>query len=744
MTKHRLLRCLPYLLAASMMTTNATAAAEPAATKMVSERPRVGLVLGGGGARGAAHIGVLRELERLRVPIDAIAGTSMGALVGGLYASGMTPAELEKLASSIDWIDELSDTPRRSDLNFRRKEDDREFPVNVEIGLRDGAVAMPMGLVQGHRLDLLLHELTSNVSHITDFDHLPIPFRAVASDVENAEAYVIGHGDLAMAMRASMSVPGILAPATIADRLLVDGGIVANLPIDVIRSMDVDVIIAVDVEFPLYPPEDLDSAIRVSEQVLTMLIRRETRRQIDTLGDADILLRPDLGTFSSTDFGAILDTIEPGADAAVAATDRLRELGVNATAYADYEARRQSQAWPDERLAFVRIVHDGTLSDETLEARVYVDAGDRINYQRMQADADRLFGLNLYEHVSFRIVEEDGRKGVEYHATTKSWGTNDLLFGLSIEEGFEGSTAFNLNARITRVGLNDRGAEWRTDLQLGTEPAVFSEFYQPLAPGAPWFVAPRIELRQSNLGVFVSNDEFARLRVSEAEAGLDIGYAIGYSGELRLGAYRGVGKTRVNIGDPGLPKTDFDSGGLLAELRFDTFDHAHFPRRGLQASLRWNSSRRSFAADNEFDTFAGDITSTWSRGRNTYQVGLGYATTTDGAPALQDLFALGGFQRLSGLQRDSLTGPHAALARLVYYRSVRESAGVFDTPMYLGVSVEAGNVWQSRSDIGFDSALVNGSVFAGLDTLVGPVFLAAGFGEGGERNLFLLIGARPR
>ena len=714
------------------------------ATLSIAERPKVGLVLGGGGARGAAHIGVLRELERMRIPVDAIAGTSMGALVGGLYATGMSAAELEELVESIDWVSELADSPHRKDMNFRRKEDDEQYPINFELGLADGELKVPMGIVHGHRLELLLHELTIGVANIGDFDRLPIPFRAMASDIESGEPYVVDSGDLAMAMRASMSVPGVLAPVTIDGHVLVDGGVVANLPIDVMRDMDVDVIIAVDVEFPLYAAEELDSAIKVSEQVLTMLIRKETRRQIGAMTDTDILIRPELGTFASSDFGNIMSAVEPGAEATLAVAERLRGLAIDEQSYSVYAARRTAPQPANEPLAFVRIVHDGRLSDRALESRIRVEAGDPVDTQRMAADVDRLYGLGLYEHVGYELVEENGESGVEYRATTKSWGTNQMKFGLSLEEGFEGSTAFNLNARLTRVGLNSRGAEWRTDLRIGTDSAVFSEFYQPFAAGGHWFLAPRVDADVSSLGLFESEDELARLRIAEAEAGLDVGRRIGYSGEWRLGVYRGTGEMRVKVGDPALPKIDFDTGGLAAQIRFDTLDNAHFPRRGVRADLRWRSERTAFGADSNFDTFEGDFASTWSHGKSSWQVGLTYATTNDGNRALQDLFPLGGFLRLSGLERGAISGPHAALARLVYYRRAGESAGVFDVPIYLGASLEAGNVWQSRDDMSFGSALINGSVFAGFDTYIGPIYMGAGFGEDGRSNFYLIVGPARR
>ncbi|MGI9236550.1 MAG: patatin-like phospholipase family protein [Woeseiaceae bacterium] len=711
----------------------------------LGERPRIGLVLGGGGARGAAHIGVLKELERLRVPIDVITGTSMGAIVGGLYASGMTAAELEELVGSLDWAGALSDKPDRSDLSFRRKQDDAEFPIDFELGLRGTDLVLPKGVVQGRKLDLLLRELTIKTSHIDDFDELPIPFRAIASDIGRGEAYVMSKGDLARAIRASMSVPGVIAPVRIDDRLLVDGGIVGNLPVDVIQELGVDVVIAVDVEFPLYGEDELGSVLTISEQMLTILIRKETLRQIDRLGAQDVLIRPELGTFASTDFGNILGTIEPGEEAARSQADRLQDISLDQADYDAYHARRTALVTETPTLAFVRVLHDGRLSPAVLESRLSVKAGDPIDTRALAANADRLYGLQLYEHVGYRLVEEDGQTGVEYYATTKSWGPNFLQFGVSLEDDFEGSTGFNVSARLTRAGLNRLGAEWRTDLTLGTDPELFSEFYQPLSFDSRWFVAPRIDIAQSNLNLFAVDETIARLRLSEFEAGLDFGRELGTVGEFRLGTYRGFGEARVKVGDPNLPNFDFDAGGVFAALRFDTLDDAQFPRTGVRANLRWTLSRPGFGADTDFDTVEGELESNWSRGKNTLQLGMAYATTFESDNTVQDYFPLGGFLRMSGLERGEISGPHAALARLVYFRRIGDTTGgILDTPVYLGVSAEAGNVWQNRSDISLDTLIMNGSVFTGIDTFIGPVYLAAGFAEGGNRNVYLFIGTPPR
>ncbi len=722
-----------------------SASADDATTGDSPERLRVGLVLGGGGARGAAHIGVLKELERLRIPIDAIAGTSMGAVVGGLYATGINAEELESLVSSLDWNAALSDTPEREDLSFRRKQDEREFPINFELGVRDAELILPKGVIQGQKLDLLLRELTLRASHITDFDDLPIPFRAIASDIVAGEAVVLASGDLTESIRASMSVPAVFAPARVDGRLLVDGGLIGNLPIDVMKAMGVDVVIAVDVEFPLYKSEELGSVLTISEQMLTILIRKETLRQIDTLNESDILIRPELGIYASTNFADIVETIEPGQQAALAQSGKLQKLSLPETDWAQHVAQRTMDFNDQELLAFVRVVHDGKLAPEVLESRLSVEAGDPINTRLLAENANRLYGLQLYEHVGYRLIDEGDGTGVEYRAVAKSWGPNFLQFGVSLEDDFEGSTGFNLSVRMTRAGLNRLGAEWRTDLQLGTDPALLTEFYQPLSFDSRVFIAPRLEVRQSNLNAFSMNDTIARYRVSEGDLSLDFGRELGTVGEFRVGVYRGLGDARVKVGDPSLPNIDFETGGAFARFRFDSMDNSRFPREGMLAEILWNLSRPGLGADDNFDTIEGDFSKTWSRGKNSLQLGLNYATTLDSHNSVQDYFPLGGFLRLSGLERGEIAGPHAALTRLVYYRRVGDTTGgVFETPIYLGFSVEAGNVWQTRSEIDFDSMQVNGSLFAGLDTYFGPVYLAAGFAERGHTNFYLFIGAPPR
>ena len=708
-------------------------------------RPRIGLVLGGGGARGAAHIGVLRELERLQIPIDAIVGTSMGAVVGGLYAAGLSPDEIENLMNSIDWADAFNDDARREDLSFRRKQDDESYLVKFEVGVRDGSLLLPKGIIQGQKLGLILREQTLQVSHIDDFDQLPVAFRAVAADLVSGDAHVLKNGDLALAMRASMSAPGIFAPVNIDGATLVDGGLVANLPVLAAREMGVDVIIAVDVEFPLYEPKELDSALAVTEQMLTILIRRETQRQLDLLTGRDVLIRPAIGNYASTNFSELQQLIAPGQEATIAVADQLAVFGVGATEFRNYQAGRQSRRAPPGTADFVRVVDDGPLLPRVLEARINSRAGREIDPAVASADAARLFGLELYEDVSYRVVREEEQVGLEFNTRRKSWGPNYLQFGLALEDDFEGSAGFNVAGRYTRTGLNALGAEWRTDVQLGTEPLLRTEFYQPLSFDSRYFVAPHAEAGKTNVNDFDGEQIITRYRVGSGHAGIDFGRELGQWGEVRLGVTRGSGNAIVKVGDPATPKIDFDSGGVFASFAYDMLDDAYFPTHGSRFDLRWNLSRPGLGADNEFDTVQSEWTTVRSRGKNTFQFGLNLSTTFNSDNLILDYFPLGGFLNLSGLDRGQLNGPHAGLARFVYYRRFGETGGgVFDFPLYLGGSLEAGNVWQDRSQAGFDSLIFNASIFAGLDTFFGPLFLATGFAEGGDASFYLFLGAPPR
>ena len=670
----------------------------------------------------------------------------MGAIVGSLYAAGKSPDR----TGNPGGYHRLGRCLRRfadSREDLSRSGERRTTPPiqpSLELGVRDGSLQIPKGAIQGQKLQMILTEQLLHVSHINDFDALPTPFRAVASDLESGTPYVMGAGDLALAVRASMSAPGIFAPVNVDGHTLVDGGLVGNVPVEVVRDMDVDIVIAVDVEFPLYQPDQLQSALQITEQMLTILIRKETLRQLGTLGEKDILIRPDLGEYASTNFDDIESLIEPGRSATAEQRPGLSALALSEADYETFRARRRQVSTIDDTIDFVRMADDGPLSDEVLLDRLGTEPGDRIDTAQLADDVSRLYGLGYYEYVGYRLVQDGGASGVEFMTRAKSWGPNILKFGLSLEDDFEGATAFNVAARLTATGVNSLGAEWRNDAQVGTNPAFASEFYQPLGFDTRVFVAPRFELQQRNVNAFSGVDSVARYRITESSLGVDLGLRLGRWGEARAGIFRGLGEARVKTGEPTLPNLDFGRGGGLIRLKTDTLDDAQIPESGTRSDVGWLMSRPGLGADGNFDALAGVVDKYWSWGsnnRNTIQFGLEYATTIGDGVMVQDYFTLGGFLRMSGLARGELSGPHVGLARLVYYRQVGATGGgIFNMPVYVGGSVEAGNAWLSRSEMSFGSTIVNGSLFAGLDTFFGQLYIAAGFSENGESNFYLFLG----
>lgn len=718
---------------------------EPAPlTERKEGRPRIGLVLSGGGARGAAHIGVLKVLEELRVPIDAIAGTSMGAVVGGLYASGLTASEVESVMTSVNWQDAFRDRPPRGDLNFRRKQEDQNFLVKFPLGIRGGRILLPKGLIQGQKLNQMLRRLTLPVAQVDDFDSLPTRFRAVATDLVTGEPVIIGNGDITTAMRASLSAPGVFAPVEREGHVLVDGGIAENLPIDVARSMGVDVLIVVDVGFPLYSREKLNSAPAVSNQMLAILIRRDSQRQRATLSKDDIIIDPPLGDASSYDFGIVKRAITAGAQAARDSTTRLASLSADAQDYERYAMQREARRSGMPTIDFVQVESRSRRYEVPLKDLFTDMIGKPLDPELLQSRVTDYYGRGYLEQLDYELVEDEHGDGLRFTARRNSWGPNYVRFGLNLQDDFGGNARYNAAARVILSEITDPGGEWVWDLQIGENPKIATEVYLPLSQTSRFFFQPHATFEARTV---VRLDESQR-RISESrlrsfEYGLDFGREFGNWGEVRTGLQRQSGSQRVRVGDPTEPRTEFDVDAYFVRFTYDQLDDVNFPRQGQTATLEWTAETTDSGASQAADRLNVDWIAARSFGRNTAVWWSSFGTALDD-PDPNDariLFPLGGFFNLSGLTADSFSGPHYGITRLLLYRQIgRGGPGFLDFPAYLGFSLEAGNVWQKRSDMSFGSARKDGSIFLGLDTLIGPVYLATGFDEGGREAFYLFLG----
>jgi len=702
------------------------------------DRPRIGLVLSGGGARGAAHVGVLRVLEELRVPVDYIAGTSMGSIIGGLYASGMTPDQIEVALQAMDWDDVFSDRPPRVERPFRRKRDDDLYLVRARPGFNHGKLTFPSGAIQGQKFDLALRQLVTRVSTVSDFDELPIPFRAVASDIGTGKPVVLGGGDLAMAMRASMAVPGAFAATEIDGRLLVDGGITNNLPINVVRDMGADIVIAVDISTPLAAPEDVRNMLQITGQLTSIMTRTNAELQIATLADRDVLIVPNLGDISSGDFNRAVEAIETGRVAAQAKQARLAQLGVSPAEFGAHVAARRDVSAAADVVEFVRIVNNSRVADEVIRVRISQPVGEPLDVARLEADIGRIYGLELFQTIHYDYVEEDGRAGIEITANERGWGPNYLQFGAALSNNFSGDNRYNLAIAYLRTAINPLNGELRFGVQVGEDPVIGANWYQPLDYASNYFVESRLRAERRSIAVF--DDSFnsvAEYRVSQLGLELSAGRNLGVLAELRAGLRRSTGDVKVRVGAPDLPEYDFDNGIVFGRFLFDSVDDVNFPTRGAIMLAEYSLFREGLGGDASLEQLRTRLSYLTSFGTHTIGIGARLNTTTSGDAEVQNRFRMGGFLDLSGLPQDALSGAHTAIVQAIYYRRA-PLIPFFE--WYAGASLELGNAWESRDDISAGSALLNGSLFLGLDTPIGPLYLGYGQGEGGENSAFFYLG----
>lgn len=704
-----------------------------------ARRPVIGVVLSGGGALGATHIGVLKVLEELKVPVDIITGTSMGSIVGGLYALGLNAHELESLVAGIDWAKTFEDSPPRGALPVRRKQEDYGFLLDFKLGIRQDGLQLPAGLIQGQRLTLMLRELTVRARSVTDFDALPIRFRAVAADLETGKEVVLRGGNLASAMRASMSVPGFLPPVELDGRLLVDGGIANNLPVDVARAMGAEVLIVVDIPTILKKRDQLTSSIDIAGQILSVLVQQNSLAQIASLGPRDILIQPDLGDRGSVDFDRILEMIAPGEAAARAQAPRLQALSLDAVAYAaDRDARGVEQV-ESPVIAFVDVDNRTKLSDRRIRSNIRQQIGEPLDVKQIEDDFSQLYGSGLFEQVDYALVERDGKTGLVVTATEKAWAQDYLRIGLALESDVDGESSYMVGAGFTLTALNPYGAEWRSEVAFGDSQLLLTEFYQPLQPETGLYVLPQLSYTRNDVRAEGSGDSASEFRTTRAEASLSLGYEIGSEIDTRLGLRVGAGDVEVRTGDGGGAETgDFRIGAVDARIIYDTLDNVRFPNSGNLLRLNVGTSRKELGADDEYVRLDARAVRAFTWDANTLVAAASGGTSLSGGLPVYDRFQVGGLFSLSGYSRDALSTENLLLGRLIYMRRLTRRAPLFfDLPVYAGTSLETARL---DGDEDFDKSAYGSSLFLGADTPLGAAYLALGHGDAGRTAAYLYFG----
>jgi NTE family protein len=722
-------RHLRRLFAVAALCLAAPAGAQPAA------RPKIGIAFSGGGAKGCAHVGVLRVLEELRVPVDYAAGTSMGSIIGGLYATGMSVDELEQVILTVDWTDALTDKPSRNQLSFRRKNDDLRYLPDIEGGIGKGGLKLPTGLRSGQKLNYLLRRFTLPVRTVRDFDELPVPFRAVATDIGNGQMVVLDHGDLSIALRASMAIPTAFAAVEVDGRLLVDGGITNNVPVDVVRAMGADVVIAIDIGSPLFGAEEAGrSYLKILGQTLGMITRSNMEPR---LAAADLVITPPVADYGTMQFAKAAEIVAAGEAEARRLADQLRPYALSEEDYLAWKASRHREPDPIPVVTAVRFEGNRRVDSRVLAEQIRLAPGAPYSPEAANDDLARLFGLGDFESIDVDLEPEGDGAAVVYRMREKPWGPTYLRVGLGFEANLEGSNSLSLLAGINWTRLNALGAEWKTDAQLGSETVIQSGFYQPLSFRTGWFFEPSARYQRRQLPLFEEGVRIAELDVQHNFFRLDLGYLFGRYGEVRLGVERSFIDASRESGDvpdglePFLGRT-IDRGGIAFTGVVDQLDNARLPKHGGFASLTAFQGLESLGAEEEYTRIELNTARYWTREKNTWFGQLDGGVSPDSVLPVYDRFLLGGLFSLSGFETGELSGDNYGVVRAGYYRSLTRR-------FHVGGYGEAARVGDEPDDLLENPVLtITGLIVA--DTPVGPLYFGLASAEGGRHSIYIQYG----
>jgi NTE family protein len=712
-------------------------------------RERIGLVLAGGGARGIAHAGVIRALEEMHVPVDVIAGTSMGALVGGLYATGMNASDLEEIIFQMDWEKAFEDKVVRGELPLRRKADDYDYPTAVNLSFTEGRLSIPLGLVQGQQVRHMIKELMQDAIEVQDFNNLPTPYRAVATDIETGDAYVFAGGSIVTAMRASMSLPGLLEPVEHDGKLLVDGGLANNIPVDVARSMGVDRLIVIDIGTPLKRRDEISSLISVADQVLGFLTRKNSLAQLDTLAETDVLIRPDLESMGMLDFDRQEAIYERGYVAALSHREELQALRIDDQAWSQHLNTRKIPDSADPIIDYIAVQNNSRVSDELIRVRVSQSEGEVLDRPRLLQDIATIYALDYWEIIDYELQRDANGVGLLIKADARNYGEDRLKLGISLVTDLDGASEFGVGASYLLKGLNARGGEFYSRAQLGHTVLVSAEFYQPLDLQSRFFLAPhfRYEDREAySFGPEYDIEEIiGKWRVRESRAEVAGGVNLFNNAQVRAGLFRSYGSYRDGVSNnEGLIEDKFHKGGTFFNFRYDTLDQAYFPTRGSLLYADYELHRQGMGSDSDFERWQALGQTAFTFGKDARNTLLFTARTGQsiGAPnEPQNYYQLGGLFSLSGLHQDIYSGRQMAFGMLQYQRRLSKNSVIpLDMPIHVGVSIEGGQVWSKRSEIDVGDFISAGSIYLAIDSPVGPLYFAYGRSEHSTDALYLSLG----
>lgn len=708
-----------------------------------ADRPVIGLVLSGGGARGAAHIGVLKVIEELGVPVDLVVGTSMGSIVGAMYASGTPVADIDRVVRETNWYEVLGDGPPYRELTITRKREKRDFALGGRLGIGKEGMKLPTGFSAGQNVQLMLRGLMQHVSDVPCFQDFAIPFAAVATDAATGDAVIMDRGDIVKALRASMAIPAYFTAIEHEGKLLIDGGPANNMPVTLAREMGADVVIAIDISTPYFSREQLRDMFSISMQMTTILARRAADEERRRLGSDDLLIVPELDGIETLDFAGMPKAIAAGEKAARETLAGWR--WVDRTPMHDRPsaraASRYMQARKPARVGKVTVAGSSTLPAEQIIDRLALEEGDPLDDAALHKGITRVFGLDYFSAIDYRRTPSgDGvHDNLRLDVRSREWGPTYLQFGLGLYDNFDGITRYTLGASLTATQVNRLTGQFNLQVNVGSTQRFYAEFYQPVTVGAALFVAPWALTDRHDVDVAPAGLQVARLRAATDETGLDVGWA-GRHGELRLGYALGQRDLGLTIGTPTGPSFSTDTGYVRLFGELDRQDDRDFPTKGTRLKALGEYGRPGLGSEGDFDHVQFALTHAKTYYGQQLLLGITAETVDVNGISLLEPSSTGGPLNLSAFNTGELTGDNAGSVRLMTYRLMNNFPIV---KFYAGGGLEYGGAWNGApTDVSERQLWPVLTAFAGLSTPIGPIMLVAGFSENNRRAVHFQLGYR--
>ncbi len=711
-------------------------AAAPAAQERPKGRPRIGVALEGGGALGLAHIGVLEWFEEHHIPVDYVAGTSLGGLVGGFYATGMSPAKLQKLIAGVDWNAVLGDATPYEDLSYRRKEDQRAYPNAFILGLRNG-LSLPAGLNSGHQIGLLIDRITLPYYKLGSFDALPTPFRCVATDIVSGKQVVFEKGSLAEALRSTMSIPGAFAPVVDKDRVLVDGGLVNNLPTDVVKQMGADIVIAVHLDTKPLEAADIKSLFTVLEQSVRVVVAES---EVRGLARADAVVSVPLGGFTSTDYKKHAAIMQKGYETAESKATVLEKFALGDAQWAEYVRDREARI---KTLApvpqFIKVEGADTAQQtESIEHYLAPLAGKPLDSDKLDQALTRLTGVGRYDTVGYRLTERDGQQGLMILVSEKNDAPPTIQPAFEVDGSASEEVGFTMGARLTYLDVAGFRSEWRTDFLFGNTYGLDSELYRPFTSVSKWFIAPNGTASTRVFKIYEKGNPLADYKLGQAGIGMDVGYGFNRFSELRFGYEVGYLDANLRLGTPVFNSVSGRTGAAKLHYLFDHTDSPVIPRSGVRSetTFRWfdtspgtTSAFPSLQTNFEYFQPVSELGSVFVDGEG----GTTFGFNNTGIPQ----FFLGGPLTLSAYGLNELQGDQYYLFRAGYLHDLWILPPLVGKRVFVIGSYEFAKMYGAPNESKFPNDFAAGLL---AETVIGPLFVGASAGDSGHRKWFFQLG----